>query len=308
MEASSATAQPDTDAPNADRVSAGDEEQHCRNCGARLVGPYCAECGQEARQRAVPFWQFGREALGEVFSFDTRFLRAFRPLLFRPGFLAKEYFAGRRKRYVPPLRLYLFVSFIYFLVFGLPGVRPYVSEGPAPEQEQTEQAPADASQGSAATSKEEETEDRDPIAYGTGRTLAHNFSVFLFAFVPLIALGLTLLYVRSGWLYVHHLIFVLHLQAFFFVAELPRMVLDAVLPAATYEAFEGPLFWTTLAIVGVYALFAVRRFYAQRWWKTVVKTLLLAVLYGVAFAALVVVIATYYALVEGFYGPGPFGG
>jgi hypothetical protein len=54
--------------------------------------------------------------------------RTMKPLLFNPGFLTNEYIRGRRQSYVPPVRLFLFFSFIFFLFFGTL-VIPDLSEG-----------------------------------------------------------------------------------------------------------------------------------------------------------------------------------
>jgi hypothetical protein len=53
--------------------------------------------------------------LDDVFSFDSRASRTIWPLLTRPGFLTNEYIQGRRVHYVPPLRLYLFISIVFFI-------------------------------------------------------------------------------------------------------------------------------------------------------------------------------------------------
>jgi hypothetical protein len=53
--------------------------------------------------------------LDDIFSFDSRASRTVIPLLTRPAFLTNEYFAGRRVHYVPPLRLYLFISIVFFI-------------------------------------------------------------------------------------------------------------------------------------------------------------------------------------------------
>ncbi|NIR48263.1 DUF3667 domain-containing protein [candidate division KSB1 bacterium] len=59
------------------------------------------------------------EFLGDVFTFDSRFFRTFVPLIAKPGFLTVRFNAGQRVRYVPPLRLYLFVSVIFFFTLAL---------------------------------------------------------------------------------------------------------------------------------------------------------------------------------------------
>ena len=61
------------------------------------------------------FWSLVSEAFENIFSFDSRTARTLFALFFRPGFLAAEYVAGRRARYIQPLRLYLIASILFFL-------------------------------------------------------------------------------------------------------------------------------------------------------------------------------------------------
>lgn len=64
-----------------------------------------------------------REALGDIFAFDTRFWRTLRPLVTRPGALTVEYLEGRRQPYVPPLRAYVFASVLFFAFVAASGSR-----------------------------------------------------------------------------------------------------------------------------------------------------------------------------------------
>ncbi len=88
----------------------------CLNCGTALQGPFCHYCGQPDRNFMRFFPALLREFLSEFLELDSRFARTMKPLLFRPGRLTRDYLDGRRFRYTPPLRLYLFSSIIFFLL------------------------------------------------------------------------------------------------------------------------------------------------------------------------------------------------
>lgn len=90
----------------------------CLNCGAETPGAYCSVCGQEATDYRVSARLFFRELL-DALTLDSKFFRSLGPLLFRPGFLTREFTQGRRVRYLRPLRLYLFTSFLFFVAAGL---------------------------------------------------------------------------------------------------------------------------------------------------------------------------------------------
>jgi hypothetical protein len=81
---------------------------------------YCSECGQKRiREEDHSVLHLIVESVGDFFHVDSKFFRTLRPLFFRPGFLTNEYLAGRRARYFHPFKLFLFISFIYFLTAGI---------------------------------------------------------------------------------------------------------------------------------------------------------------------------------------------
>ncbi len=103
----------------------------CENCHAQVSGSFCSQCGQSVESTLRYFWNVILHLLDDIFSFDSRASRTLRPLLFVPGFLTNEYIQGRRVHYVPPLRLYLFVSIIFFIslkFFTLDGTEMLVHE------------------------------------------------------------------------------------------------------------------------------------------------------------------------------------
>ncbi|MGB5510986.1 MAG: DUF3667 domain-containing protein [Woeseiaceae bacterium] len=92
------------------------DNPNCLNCGARLGGQYCGTCGQRSLSRLISIWQLLAEAFGDLFELDSRLWRTLRPLLIRPGQLTRDYLLGRRARYMPPFRMYLVLSVIFFVV------------------------------------------------------------------------------------------------------------------------------------------------------------------------------------------------
>ena len=92
------------------------ENADCLNCGTRLTGQYCGHCGQRSATRLISIWQLLAEAFGDLFELDSRLWRTLIPLLIRPGQLTRDYLLGRRARYMPPFRMYLVLSLIFFVV------------------------------------------------------------------------------------------------------------------------------------------------------------------------------------------------
>jgi len=88
----------------------------CLNCGQELRGQYCGNCGQRASNRLISLWELMRDAFGDLFELDSRLWRTLVPLLIRPGRLTRDYLEGRRARYMPPFRMYLVLSVVFFVV------------------------------------------------------------------------------------------------------------------------------------------------------------------------------------------------
>ncbi len=95
---------------------ATNESLACLNCGTRLRGQYCGNCGQRSRNRLISIWQLLKEAFGDLLELDSRLWKTIIPLLIRPGQLTRDYLEGRRARYMPPFRTYLVLSVIFFVV------------------------------------------------------------------------------------------------------------------------------------------------------------------------------------------------
>jgi hypothetical protein len=94
----------------------------CANCGHPMIGPFCAVCGQPINTHRRTLGRMLHEFFKDVISFDSRILRTARALLFQPGELPKSFREGRAQRYMPAVRLYLFVSLLFFLFLSATGI------------------------------------------------------------------------------------------------------------------------------------------------------------------------------------------
>ncbi len=93
------------------------KEKDCLNCGAMLQGRYCHVCGQENVVPKETFWHMVIHFFYDITHFDSSFFHTVHHLILRPGFLSKEYMLGRRASYLHPVRMYVFTSAIFFLLF-----------------------------------------------------------------------------------------------------------------------------------------------------------------------------------------------
>lgn len=298
---------------------------YCSNCGVPLHGPYCHRCGQEARERIAPIRTMAKDLLEELFNLDTRLIRTLRRLLFQPGRLTVEYTAGRRAGYVPPLRLFVFSSFILFLLLGILSTRTMSIEGSASDAldslvtAERQQATSDSAATTDVASDEPvqisdqvvqamqtkadslrgATTVRGQLHYALLRGLLRadrnprsflqqligRLSGLAFLLVPVFALLLKGLYLRSGRLYIEHLIFALHSHAVFFLALIVIVLLALLGVGTTLGYVQGALFWGA----GLYLFLALRRTYQQGWIKTSLKWMALLFVYLILISVAMVV-------------------
>ncbi|MEO9482908.1 MAG: DUF3667 domain-containing protein [Ekhidna sp.] len=226
-------------------------ERICKNCEKKLEKEfkYCPSCGQEHKEKVVHFKQFILDFLGDYFTFDSLIIRSVRPLLFSPGYLTNEFIAGRRVRYIPPLRMFIFISIIFFLVLG-PVEKTIAVEG------------------------NEEAEFLDDF-----------FSIWVprlfFLLLPLFALYLFVLFRKPGRFYLTHFIFSVHLHAFIFVLLTVMVVLiDYIFPTSVFLSQWSLMI--TIFVLQLYLLISLRKVYEQKWITTIFKLFVLNIMYVIS--------------------------
>jgi Protein of unknown function (DUF3667) len=93
------------------------KETNCLNCNAQVQGHYCHICGQENVEPKESVWHLVNHFFQDITHFDGKFFSSLKYLITKPGFLSKEYMAGRRASYLNPIRMYIFTSAFFFLIF-----------------------------------------------------------------------------------------------------------------------------------------------------------------------------------------------
>jgi hypothetical protein len=295
---------------DSDRVTA-ELEHLCLNCGEPLHGAFCSACGQ----RVLPPRPSLRELVGEAFAefsgWDGKLANTLRLVITRPGQLTVDFLDGRRARYITPLRLYLSVSVVYFLLNAAAPTGPASAKLARVSNAGTATAThtTNINIGAGARMGDElSAEDREQILASAAnaprvfrpalRRLATDPAGFrkdfsevsprlFFALLPVFAVILALFYRDRG--FVEHLYFTIHLQTFFFIAlglaVLARFThLLMVAAVASTVAF----LWTPL-----YAHLALRRVYGGSNGSTVLKELGIGLLYAAVYLPAVVSLAVW---------------
>ncbi len=226
-------------------------ERICKNCETKLLDDYqfCPRCGQESKEKVVTFKEFILDFLGDYFTFDSLIIRSFNPLLFNPGFLTNEFLAGRRVRYIPPLRMFIFISIIFFLILG-------------------------SVDNTLTLEKSEEEEFLDTF-------FSVWFPRLFFLLLPLFALFLFLLFRKPGRFYLMHFIFSIHFHAFTFVVLTVMVILiDYIFPSSVFLSQWSLML--TIFLLQTYLFIALRKVYEQKWMVTFFKLIVLNVMYVIS--------------------------
>lgn len=271
----------------------------CRNCGAPAAHDFCSACGQSTDIRIPTLFGVISDVLDGFFNLDSRIWRTLAPLVVSPGRLTLEYFAGRRARYVPPFRLYLVLSLVYFVVASFTGedsdpglsFTPDADEPPAVVQQCGWVGNIVPGAGGLLDRSVSACEN---AFQDGGRTLLREFSdripLMIFVMIPLFAVGLKLLYLFTGRKLVEHLFFLFHVHAFVFVIATVGAVVTGVNRAIAPGSGIPVLLMLPLWLyVPYYGFRALRNVYGQGRLLTSIKYSMLVlgyfVLMGLTFLA-----------------------
>ena len=93
------------------------KEKNCLNCGTQVQGRFCQACGQENIETKESFWALAKHFIYDVFHFDGKFFYTLKHIFTKPGFVARQYAEGKRASHLHPIRMYLFTSAVFFIVF-----------------------------------------------------------------------------------------------------------------------------------------------------------------------------------------------
>ncbi len=275
------------------RMSAGKAQDRCRNCGQPAGPRFCGNCGQPLDDRRRPLRQILGEILDDWLSFDGRLLSSLGALI-RPGRLTLLYLDGKRAPYLRPLRLYLLASLALFSTLFAVRV-PDATEVNLYVGDELVSEPAGGSQTGIQVltpnmvswldehwaDKLERFRELPPqqLLDSMVNSMKRYLPAALILFVPFLAAGLKLLYLKSGTLYLDHLIFSLHFQSALFFALAGCMLVTRVLGLGLGPSVLIP-FGTAFLILTAYLGRALHRVHPQTWWRTTVRTILLTLIYA----------------------------
>jgi hypothetical protein len=240
------------------------ETSLCPNCGAEFDSKYCPDCGQKRIDKhEFAVRHFFGHLMHEFTHLDSnKILRTFGDLVTKPGLLTAEYLAGRKGKYINPIRVYLTVSALYFL-FAWGALA--TAGGGSVQDNQSRPFMVELARRKGV--------DAAVLAPLIQEKAAKYSAAFRFASVLLSGLFLMLLYRGTGKYYVENLIFSLHFYAFDFLAKCVIALVylgEGLFGHTTFLVSRGVYYVAAF----VYLLFALKRVYQQAWKITTIKAII----------------------------------
>ena len=317
----------------------------CPNCEKEFDKgfDFCPHCGQRNKKLELQLKYFFNDFLSSSFNLDSKIIRTLRLLIFYPGKLTKAFLAGKRASYVPPVRLYLIISLVYFTLLSFVGtdIAKIADNENEDLQEDTTVVQTNENINDSLVSEVVDStstqrsmlfgdENKDVVLtinnldqldqlignegdsvsgqgigekskwgkfaqerlrkFGTkeGRKtfdelLRKYISIGMFVLMPITALIFYLLFYRRTY-YIQHLVFVLHLQSMMFILFICFNLLGLI---GDY-GFVDLLFMASFLFV---LLIWIKKFYKVRWGKTIWKSILFLLMFGLSFGTFFIVVA-----------------
>jgi hypothetical protein len=239
------------------RGPALDVHPSCFDCGAPVLGAFCQSCGQRHGPPVQSVRTFFSEAAAELGGLDGRIFRTLRALLLEPGLLTTEYLRGRHTRYVPPLRLYLACSVVYFTLFLASGSTRFFFLWIGSDDPNVDLV-----------------------------TFLRRLPQAMFLLLPAFAAIVALLYRSRARLYAAHLVFALHFHTFAFLVLTVSVAMQPLLIARVASGATGVGGAAAALLAGVaelsvpvYLYLSLRRSYDGSRLGTAARTVVLIVVH-----------------------------
>lgn len=315
----------------------------CSNCEQEfdIKFDFCPHCGQRNKKLELSLKFFLHDFLSSSFNLDSKIFQTLKLLIFYPAQLTKSFLAGKRASFVPPVRLYLIISLVYFTLLSFSdydivewqddqGNELVVDSAKATDSDSLNSITMlpDSVNGKSLVPKKKKAEDlvltfddfsgdnqksidklidslninsNDDGRVGkffldrikklntkegksTFKELLQKYtSLGMFVLMPITALLFFMLFSKKTY-YIQHLVFVLHLQSMMYILFIIFNLLGMLFNNSFFEILNVLLFLFILIIW-------VKKFYNIKWRKSIGKSILFLLMYGVCFVLFFVVIA-----------------
>jgi len=281
----------------------------CLNCGKAISEEmdYCPNCGQKIRKAKLPLKTFISDFFEDYFTVDSSFFQSLKKLVFAPGALTREFNEGKRKKYIAPFRLYIFISFIFFFLLALNikytndfQENSMIEFGDSEDEELSTNADTLKADEPIATVDTASVDndgdmnldvnfDEDPEASALEaffeerarragenpelfmQSLFKASSITMFVMLPFFGLLLLLFHIKKHKYYVEHLVHSVHFHSFLFLIFLFALLANWI--------FDWNAFGLVYLVAFVYLILSLRASYGQSYLKSILKAFFLIPIY-----------------------------
>jgi hypothetical protein len=275
----------------------------CPNCHFELRGQFCAACGQNQKGNDRFFLTLIADAVEDIFTFDSRASKTLVRLIFKPGNLTKEYFRGRRARYVQPLRLYFITSLAFFFFMSVQNIvsnsdlgidlndasQQQVSEefDRALDEAKMNEHNLDFLSGDLEQKFEKRFKTQIEKAIEVGKEnpkeilnkLLDLAPPVIFCLLPIFALLLKIVYINTGRYYTEHLILAVQNQCFIFLT----LLISGLFGLISENVFTKSINSLILIWIPIYLYLSLKHTYEEGWFLTTLKYFTLGTSYAMLF-------------------------
>jgi|TARA_R100001015_G_C4589820_1_gene145429 hypothetical protein len=223
-------------------------KKSCPNCGTQKAGNFCANCGQKFFEGKLSLTAVTQDSIDTLFNIDNRVLKTLKDLFLKPGYITKQYLAGKRQRYISPFRVYFTFSALYFFVLSITEVNSILFMN---------------------------SFDLD----GNEEQFTNFMKSFIILFAPAFAGVIHLLHRKQGKNYIESLVLALHLHSVLFFLFIVRAITDHFMLIYTETGGLRILIIgisaTSTILLFYYMYSYLREFFGQSIMKTVLKVFLM---------------------------------
>lgn len=292
---------------------------NCMNCGEKLQGMYCHKCGQYALDVKQGMWVYLKQFAENTYQFDGKIVQTLRFLVFNPGFLSCEFLKGKINSYVHPMRLYMFLSVVFFsfVLVLFSNVNVYdkfmannkelqkelslenIAEDKLNKDSLNQEVASAEMQKQLSktnpllnldllTKKQDSNTDSDEIRRKSNLIYREAFAhiskympILLLLLIPVYGGILYFCYRKTHPDYMSHIVFAFHVHSFFLLL----LCIDVLL--IYYQSWDTAILVSAILYL-LYNMLAARTFYRRNWFSSVFRTSVNLFLYGmVLFFALI---------------------
>ncbi|MDR6969325.1 ribosomal protein L37E [Flavobacterium arsenatis] len=276
------------------------EDNVCQNCGYIVENRYCSNCSQENTETRQSFGYVVKHFFEDFTHYDNAFWKTIKYLLFYPAKLTKEYLSGKRMSFVPPVKLYIFISFITFL---LPKLLPEINVNDYPIEISESNIASQKTQIKAwdrkkyssfeefdsiqkTLPKEQRLSDtkywlskktfefyektsNESLANRIYETSMNGLPKFIFLYMPIFCFSLWLFHNKKKWMLFDHAIFTLHYIGFILLTVTISVTcienfMSHVFNTKTFNLLSDINSFLTLGWIVAYFFIAHKRMYQEK--------------------------------------------